>query len=63
MGEVSLNVIAGQSLYLKFEVQREDLSNLMEALRRRGVVGATRLSMNPETDDCDLRIGQAKLLR
>jgi hypothetical protein len=63
MGEVSLDVMAGQSLYLKFEVQREDLSNLMEALRRRGVVSATTLSTNHETDDCDPRIGQAKFLR
>lgn len=63
MGEVPLDVLAGQSLYLKFEIQREDLSSLMEALRRRGVVSATKLSMNPETDDCDPGIGQAKFFR
>ena len=62
MGEVSLDILAGQSLYLKFEIQREDLSRLMEALRRRGVVSARILPMNPETDGCNLRIGQAQLL-
>jgi hypothetical protein len=61
MGEVTLDVMAGQSLYLKFEVQREDLSRLMEALRRRGVVSARRLLMNLEIDHYNSRIGQAKL--
>ncbi|OAX41305.1 hypothetical protein K503DRAFT_516440 [Rhizopogon vinicolor AM-OR11-026] len=46
MGEVSLDVMAGQNLYLKFEVQREDLSRLMEALRRRGVVKLSFLGEN-----------------
>lgn len=46
MGEASLDIMAGQSLYVKFEVQREDLSRLMEALRRRGIVSARRSSMN-----------------
>jgi hypothetical protein len=52
LGDVSLDIPAGQKLYLKFEIQREDLSRLMEALRRRGVVSARRLSMNSFTNGC-----------
>jgi hypothetical protein len=52
MGNVSLDIPAGQKLYMKFEIEREDLSRLMEALRRRGVVSARRLSMNSFTNTC-----------
>ncbi|KAG1754268.1 hypothetical protein EDB19DRAFT_1665522 [Suillus lakei] len=48
MGDVSLDIPAGQNLYLKFEIQREDLSRLMEALRRRGVVKLSFLGENPQ---------------
>ncbi|KAG1891502.1 hypothetical protein F4604DRAFT_419051 [Suillus subluteus] len=48
IGDVSLDIPAGQKLYLKFEIQREDLSRLMEALRRRGVVKLSFLGENPQ---------------
>ncbi|KAG2146912.1 uncharacterized protein EDB93DRAFT_455734 [Suillus bovinus] len=47
IGDVSLDIPAGQKLYLKFEIQREDLSRLMEALRRRGIVKLNFLGENP----------------
>ncbi|KAG0705163.1 hypothetical protein DFH29DRAFT_302869 [Suillus ampliporus] len=47
MGEAPLDIPAGQSFYLKFEIEREDLSRLMEALRRRGVVKLSFLGENP----------------
>jgi len=60
MGDVSFDIPAGQKLYLKFEIQREDLSRLMEALRRRGVVSARRLFMDNFTNS--FKQGQAQFL-
>lgn len=48
VGDVSLDIPAGQKLYLKFEIQREDLSRLMEALRRRGIVKLSFIGENPQ---------------
>ncbi|KAG1800848.1 uncharacterized protein HD556DRAFT_964196 [Suillus plorans] len=46
--DVSFDIPAGQKLYLKFEIQREDLSRLMEALRRRGIVKLSFIGENPQ---------------
>ncbi|KAG1790595.1 hypothetical protein EV424DRAFT_920453 [Suillus variegatus] len=48
IGDVSFDIPAGQELYLKFEIQREDLSRLMEALRRRGIVKLSFIGENPQ---------------
>ncbi|KAG2364491.1 hypothetical protein BDR07DRAFT_788850 [Suillus spraguei] len=48
VGDVSLDIPAGQKLYFKFEIQREDLSRLMEALRRRGIVKLSFIGENPQ---------------
>ncbi|KAG1756292.1 uncharacterized protein EDB91DRAFT_1192061 [Suillus paluster] len=64
MGEVPLNILVGQSLYLKFDIEREDLSRLMEALRRRGVVKLSFLGENlPKQTSIRRSVGLAHGIR
>jgi hypothetical protein len=48
IGDVSLAIPEGQKLYLKFEIQRENLNRLVETLNRRGIVKLNFLGENPQ---------------
>jgi hypothetical protein len=52
IGDVSLAIPEGQKLYLKFEIQRENLNRLVETLNRRGIVSAKRLLTDNFANSC-----------